>query len=217
MPEVSVIIPTCNRYKTLIENINNIRKQTYPSEIIVCDDSHISDCEANKELVDEVCGLADKYYYTALYDQNKNKLYGLGRARNKGVIESSCVYVCFLDDRISPEKDNMLESFLMTLKRLGGKKWVFGDKGAHKMSFVENCSAAKRQDLITSGMFCESINSYGFMTRELLSRYLRQGWEFVYVPEALAKPICTGSRRNDPERQKQIDYSRSILEKMKLV
>lgn len=213
----SVIIPTCNRYTTLIENIQNLRKQTILLEIIVCDDTHIEDLKANKELVNTIKSLANKYFYTALYDHERNKLYGLGRARNKGIIEAENDILIFLDDRITPDKPDMSQIFVEKLKKLGGKHWVFGDKGAQKESFVENCSATWRQDLITVGMFCEAVNSYGFMTRELYSRILRQGWKSVYVPEAVARPLRTGSRRNDAERDKQIKYSRSMLQKMKVV
>lgn len=216
-PAASVILPTCNRYATLIENIQNLRKQTVPVEIVVCDDTHIQDLKANRDKVDTIRSLADKYFYTALYDHENNKLYGLGRARNKGVIESENDILIFLDDRITPDKPNMVEVFVQKLRKLGNKYWIFGDKGAHKESFVENCSATWRQDLITAGMFCESVNSYGFMTRELYSRVLRQGWKSAYIPEALARPLQSGSRRNDEEREKQIQHSRSILKKMRVV
>jgi glycosyltransferase involved in cell wall biosynthesis len=216
---ISVVIPTCNRYKVVLENIKNIRQQNVSTEIIICDDSHIDDRKQNLETVQEITKLADKYVYTALYDHEGNKLYGLGRARNKGVIEANNEMLVFLDDRITPNASNMLQVFADKLEKSkkGGKIWFFGDKGAQKTSFVENCSATWRQDLITAGMFSESINAYGFMTRELFSRLARQGWQFVYVPEALATPLCTGSRRNNEERDKQIAYARSMLKKMNLV
>jgi len=215
--QASVIIPTCNRYPVLIENIENLRKQSYPIQIVICDDSHIEDVKKNGDNISKIKLLADKYSYTALYDHEGNKTYGLGHARNQGVIESDADVLVFLDDRITPENTNMIKIFVEKLKKLGHKQWIFGDKGAHKTCFVENCSCTWRQDLITGGMFCTAVSSYGFMTRELFSRLARQEWKFTYVPEALAKPLCTGTRRNNPDREKQIEYSRSILKKMKVV
>lgn len=217
MNQVTVIIPTCNRYSVLIKNIENIKTQDIPTQIIICDDSHISDMKANNEDVEKVKSLADKYFYTALYDHERNKLYGLGHARNKGIIEADYDILVFLDDRITPDSPKMISLFVENLKKLGQKNWVFGDKGAHKTSFVENCSATWRSDLINAGMFCEAVSSYGFMTRELFTRLARQGWKFTYVPEALAKPLQSGTRRNDVQRDKQIEYSRNILKKMKIV
>jgi len=215
--EITVIIPTCNRYPVVLENIKNIRKQSVTVEIIICDDSHIDDLKANRAIQEEIKVAANQYFYTALYEHELKKVYGLGHARNKGVIEANCDILVFLDDRITPNSPNMIELLVKKLKELGKKHWVFGDKGAHKTCFVENCSATWRQDLIIGGMFCESVCSYGFMTREIFSRLMRQGWKFVYVQEALAKPLCTGSRRNNENREKQIEYSRYLLKKMGVV
>jgi hypothetical protein len=215
--QVSVIIPTCNRYPVLLQNIENLRKQKTPIQIIVCDDTHINDLKNNREILAKIQSVSDKYFYTALYDHEGNKLYGLGHARNKGVIEADYDILVFLDDRITPDSVNMIDVFVNKLKDLKSKNWVFGDKGAHKTSFVENCSATWRLDLINAGMFCEAVCAYGFMTRELFTRLSRQGWKFQYIPEALAKPLCTGTRRESTSRDKQIEYSRSMLKKMKIV
>jgi glycosyltransferase involved in cell wall biosynthesis len=215
--KISVIIPTCNRYKTLLENIEILRDQKHYAEIIVCDDTHIDQVKENEKLLNLIKEKADKYCYSAVYDYSGKKLYGLGRARNYGVIESTGEALVFLDDRIAPANNNLINVFVNKLKQCGPKVWLFGEKGANKKSFVENCSCCRRKELITSGMFPETINSYGFMTREIYARHVRQGWKFIYVPDALAKPIRTGSRRNDPERQKQIDYSKDILKRMSLI
>ena len=55
------------------------------------------------------------------------------------------------------------------------------------------------------------------MTREVYARHLRQGWTFTYIPEAIARPLCTGSRRNDKKRTEQITYSKNILRQMKMI
>jgi glycosyltransferase involved in cell wall biosynthesis len=214
---VSVIIPTCNRYEVLLRNIHNIRRQTYPVEIIVCDDTDKKYLGENKNQIKQIKEQADKYFYTALYDHEGKKVYGLGRARNRGVIEASGEFIVFLDDRITPANNEMIHIFANKLQKHGSLHWLFGDKGAHKTSFVENCSAVRRKELIISGMFSETINSYGYMTREIFSRHKKQGFKFVFIKEALAKPICSGSRRNDTERARQITYSKNILRQMGLI
>jgi len=216
-PKVSVVIPTCNRHAVLLKNVQNIRKQNYAVEIVVCDDSHIEDYKKNRDVIKEISDTVDQYHYTALYDHEKNKVYGLGRARNRGVIECSGEIIVFLDDRITPANNKMISVFVHELGKNSSKCWVFGDKGAHKTAFVENCSAVRRKYVIDAGMFPETINSYGFMTREIYARCKRQGFKFIYVPTALAEPLCTGSRRSDPERARQITFSKNMLRKMKLI
>jgi glycosyltransferase involved in cell wall biosynthesis len=218
MANVSVILPTCNRYSVLLRNIENIRLQDHPVEICVSDDSHINDYKKNRKLVEEIREKADKYIYTATYDHEGKKLYGLGRARNFGLIESTGEFVIFLDDRITPAIPKMISKFVVRLMEAKRKKlWLFGNKGANKTSFVENCSAARKSEIIAAGMFPETINRYGFMTREVYSRFLRQGFKFIYLPDALAKPLCSGTRRNDPKRKADITYSKNVLRKMKLI
>jgi glycosyltransferase involved in cell wall biosynthesis len=115
MLKSTVIIPTCNRYKVVLENIKNIRQQNVSTEIIICDDSHINDRKQNLEIVQEIIKTADKCFYTALYDHEGNKLYGLGRARNKGTIEANGDILIFLDDRITPNAPNMIQIFIKTI------------------------------------------------------------------------------------------------------
>jgi glycosyltransferase involved in cell wall biosynthesis len=196
MANVSVIIPTCNRYEVLLRNVRNIRKQDHPVQILVSDDSHIDDYKRNKKLVGEIKKKVDVYNYTATYDHEGNKLYGLGRARNFGLIEAKGEFVVFFDDRITPAIPNLISIFVTKLINSQQKKlWLFGNKGANKTSFVENCSATRRHEVITGGMFPETINHYGFMTREVYSRFLHQGFKFVYMDHALAKPLCSGTRK----------------------
>ena len=217
LSKVSVVIPTCNRYSVLLRNVENIREQKHPVEIVVCDDSLIEDYKTNHDLIKKIKNVVDQYHYTALYDHEQNKIYGLGRARNRGVIEANGEIVVFLDDRITPANDKMVSVFVAKLNVSKNRSWLFGDKGAHKTSFVENCSAVRRREIIISGMFPETINSYGFMTREVYARHRKQGFEFTYIPTALAKPLCTGSRRSSPERQQKITLSRKKLRKMGLI
>jgi glycosyltransferase involved in cell wall biosynthesis len=93
--KVSVIIPTYNRFKYLLNCINSIRSQTYKNiEIIV-----INDCSTQEE------------YYT--YDWNKEgimiihmeknskQIFGYGCAgyvRNQGLLQAKGKYIAFCDD-----------------------------------------------------------------------------------------------------------------------
>jgi len=193
--KISVILPTSNRYDVALENVKNISQQNYPDfEIILCDDSDATYYKAGSEQFQK--NLAQikntKYVYCSRFNINNEKDYGLARARNFGLIEADGEYLVFLDDRITPAEENVLSIFYNKLK--GNKKtWFFGDKGAHKTSFVENFSAIKRSHIIDAGMFCERIDKYGGMSRELIGRFTRQGFNFEYVPEALAKQVCKSS------------------------
>jgi len=210
---ISVIIPTCDRYDVLQRNIEKIRQQDVKVEILVGDDSDVSYLKTNRDKMEEIRSSVDQYFYTAIYDHERNKLYGLGRARNTCVIYAHGQFLIFLDDRISPATPNMVSLFVDELKKNEDKIWYFGNKGGNKSSFVENCSAIRRDHLIVGGMFPETINKYGFMTRETHHRFARQGFEFKYLPEALAEPLCKGSSRTK-EREAEISGCREILGKM---
>ena len=92
MEKVSVIIPTYNRFKFVLNAINSIKSQTYNNiEIIV-----INDCSTEKE------------YYEYDWDvniihlpQNTKELFGYaspGYVRNKGIEQSTGKYIAFCDD-----------------------------------------------------------------------------------------------------------------------
>jgi glycosyltransferase involved in cell wall biosynthesis len=202
-PLVSVILPTFDRYEIAVQNVDNILKQDYDNfEIIVCDDSNLDYLKDNIKVRDVLIGRKIKYFYTALFDHEKNKTYGLAAARNTGVINANGEILVFLDDRITPDKPDMISIFVNKIEEAKGEKvWFFGDKGAHKTAFVENCSAIKRQHIIDAGMFCERITKYGGMTRELFCRFSRQGFKFVYVPEALATALTKSKDRERKEKE----------------
>jgi glycosyltransferase involved in cell wall biosynthesis len=211
---VSVILPTSNRYEVALENIKNILEQSYKMiEVIVCDDSDKDYFEKNSEsfrqkLDKNRC----KYVYCARFDANGKKDYGLARSRNFGVIESEGEYLVFLDDRITPAEPNAISIFVSSLKPSKEKIWVFGDKGANKTSFVENFSAIRRSHIVVAGMFCERVDQYGGMTREIISRYTNQGFKFKYVPEAKGKQVCKS--RGWDKKPEQISQMGKLLEKL---
>lgn len=211
---ISYIIPTCNRYEICLKNILNLKQQSYEKhEIIVCDDSekkyHASE---SKKFIEEIEKLKVKYIYCARFDSNGIKDYGLARARNFGVVESQGEFLVFLDDRITPDGKDSIVNLIKPLRSSHKKIWVFGDKGANKSSFVENFSAIRRNQMVSAGMFCERIDQYGGMTRELSTRYSSQGFLFQYVPEAKAKEVCRSGGWE--EKPKQISAMNILLDKL---
>ena len=211
---VSFIIPTCNRYEVCLQNIKNIKQQSYQKhEIIICDDSDKKYyLDNSKKFQNELENLNVKYKYCARFDSDGKKDYGLARARNFGVIESQGEFLVFLDDRITPNGADSILNLIKPLRASEKKLWVFGDKGANKSSFVENFSAIRRNQMVSAGMFCERIDQYGGMTRELSTRYSSQGFIFQYVPEAKAKEVCRSGGWD--EKPKQISAMNLLLDKL---
>lgn len=95
MEKVSVIIPTFNRFKFLLNTIKSIKEQTYLNiEIIVVNDKSIEkeyydyDWEGNKIKIIHL-------------DKNSKSIFGYacaGFVRNKGIEISSGKYIAFCDD-----------------------------------------------------------------------------------------------------------------------
>jgi hypothetical protein len=212
MERISVILPICNRYETAIENIKNIKNQENQDfEIIVCDDSHKDYIASNFFMLD--CVLNDiRYYQVSLYDINNEKTYGIARARNKGVVEATGEILVFLDERMTPKFPNFLDIFKNIAKE---KAWYYGNTGEFETLFVENCSCIRRQHLIDAGMFCEHINQWGGMTYEILHRFKSQGFKFIYVKEALAKPLRERSENEMKGKTKSaFEIKRILLDKI---
>lgn len=86
--EVSVIIPTYNRSRTIRAAVDSVLAQTGPRlEIIVVDDG------SSDETYDILRGYVEKGFITYLKQENK----GPASARNLGIKNSNGEFVCFLD------------------------------------------------------------------------------------------------------------------------
>jgi len=95
MDKVSVIIPTYNRFKYLLNTIKSVKEQTYPNiEIIVVNDKSIQkeyydyDWESNNIKIIHL-------------EKNTKEIFGYacaGFVRNKGIELSSGKYIAFCDD-----------------------------------------------------------------------------------------------------------------------
>jgi teichuronic acid biosynthesis glycosyltransferase TuaG len=92
-PLVSVIIPTYNRFKYLLNAIESVKNQTYKNiEIIIINDKSTQPEYYSYEF--EGCKIIH-------LEKNSKEIFGYacaGYVRNRGVRESKGVYLCFLDD-----------------------------------------------------------------------------------------------------------------------
>jgi glycosyltransferase involved in cell wall biosynthesis len=116
MEKVSIIIPTYNRFKFLLNAIQSVREQTYTNiEIIV-----INDCSTEKEYYEYDFGKDIKIIHL---DKNSKVILGnssAGHVRNFGINVATGDYIAFLDDddQWFPKK---LELQLMKMKETGCK------------------------------------------------------------------------------------------------
>ena len=99
MDKVSVIIPTYNRFKYLLNAIESVKKQTYPNiEIIV-----VNDCSTQEDYYtfDFKKEFGEEFYIIHL-PKNSRKTFGNvcggGNSRNIGMMIASGTYIAFLDD-----------------------------------------------------------------------------------------------------------------------
>lgn len=116
MYKVSVIIPTYNRFKYLLNSINSIRNQTYKNiEIIV-----VNDCSTQNEYYNYNFG--DDVIFITL-PVNSKQIFGYacaGYVRNKGIEISTGTYIAFLDDD-DIWLPNKLELQMNAMKKTGCK------------------------------------------------------------------------------------------------
>ncbi len=99
MDKVSVIIPTYNRFKYLLNAIRSVKAQTYKNiEIII-----VNDCSTQKEYYtfDFKEEFGDNLFIIHL-PKNSKEIYGFpspgGHQRNIGMMLANGIYVAFLDD-----------------------------------------------------------------------------------------------------------------------
>jgi len=94
---ITVVIPTYNRYSLLKRAIRSVYKQTLaPNEVIVIDDGSLDETSQIQQDFPQI-----KYFY-----QNNS---GVSSARNSGVAHASCEWIAFLDSDDEWENNKLLE------------------------------------------------------------------------------------------------------------
>ena len=122
--KISIIIPTYNRAKFLLEAVNSVFNQTVkPFEIIVIDDG------SNDNTKEVLENLDVKYIY------QKNR--GVSSARNRGVKEAKGDWICFLDSDDIWLEDKLKEQILFHqnsdfLISQTDEVWIRNDKRVNK-------------------------------------------------------------------------------------
>ncbi|MHA1225149.1 MAG: glycosyltransferase [Candidatus Hodarchaeales archaeon] len=188
-PLVSVIIPTYNRKKQVLEILEALDEQNYQNiEAIIADDNSVDGTES------AVKSMREKVRYPIKYLNTNRDGYNLAMARNMAVIEADGEAIVFCDSRLKPYEDAIYQ-FAKRVLRDKEKVWYFGNKGSGKRSFVENFSAVRRSYLIRAGMFNERITEWGGTTQEISTRFKSQGFKFRYLPFARAKEILSSKSK----------------------
>ena len=97
--DISVIIPTYNRYELLKRAIRSVYNQSYtPKEIIVVDDGS---CDNTSEI--------QKDFENIIYIYQQNR--GVSSARNTGIRHSGCSWIAFLDSDDEWDEDKLKKQY----------------------------------------------------------------------------------------------------------
>lgn len=210
---VSIIIPAYNSATYLAEAIDSALAQTHPNvEVVVVNDGS----------TDNTPAVLDEYSGRIVRIDQENA--GLSAARNRGILESSGEYLCFLDadDRLLPEMTGAVSSALIaspdcglaycgcqsideagsvyaesSLDRPSGNVFETLFRG----SFTEVCTVvARRSALAKSGLFDPALPQI-----EDHDMWMRVAYYYpvVFVPRHLAQYRKTAGSmsRNWPERK----------------
>ena len=95
--DISVVIPTYNRYELLKRALSSVYTQTYqPKEVIVVDDGS-TDNTSNIQ----------KNFPNIIYIYQENN--GVSSARNRGIKHSTCNWIAFLDSDDEWHKDKLFK------------------------------------------------------------------------------------------------------------
>lgn len=195
-PLVSVIIPTKDNPESFGESLVAALFQNYQKLEIVVADSGQQPIAKIVEAIREKMNIPIKYIY---FDSPG---YTLAEARNRAVIEAEGEYLVFCDDRLAMKDNAVTELARQTVNR----SWTWGTKDGVIKGFVENFSCIRRDDFVYNGMFNERLEWYGGMTQEIRTRYERNGFDFIHIPSAHAKPV-----RGSKNRRKRQDIINAKL------
>jgi glycosyltransferase involved in cell wall biosynthesis len=167
MERVSVIIPTFNRFKYLLNAIESVKKQTYTNiEIIV-----INDCSTQQEYYSYDFG---ENVIVIHLDKNSKSVFGYACAayvRNQGIAISSGDYIAFLDDD-DIWFPNKIEIQIKRMKETGCKmSCTEGLIGRGIYDETKNYTVCNRQQYFTA--YRERYRQFG-------SNALDRGFPFIW-------------------------------------
>lgn len=195
---LSIIIPTYNEQKTIIDvlkKINDNKPHVFKYEIIVIDDGSTDD---SRKLLE-----SHKHLYTKLLFNETNK--GKGFSVKKGLMESSGTHVIFQDAdfEYNPVEFKKFEKIFSDFDADGiiGSRFVYANYtrshnilnkiGNTILTFIFNilynttftdiysCYFAFKRDLLV----VESLKTNGFEQHaEILSKVIKKGNKFFEVP-----------------------------------
>lgn len=99
---VSIIMPSYNSEKYLLDSINSVKNQTYQNwELLIIDDCS----KDNSVLIIKEAMKQDKRI--KLFENKKNE--GVALTRNKGIMKSKGRFICFLDSDDLWNKDKLIK------------------------------------------------------------------------------------------------------------
>lgn len=190
-PRISVIIPTFNREKYILDAIQSVFNQTLkPTEIIVIDDGS----------TDNTKSLLTKFSDQIIYIKCKQNK-GPGAARNLGIKNANCEYFSFLDsdDTWNPKT---LAYLYQEFKKDSNLQMSFGQLQHHRWNVKSEefepdktasyapsmCTALIQQEaFLKIGLFKETIRN--FEDVEWLSRFMDSGLKIKMI-----KYVCLNYR-----------------------
>jgi len=184
---VSIIVPTFDRPKVLIQCLAQLVAQDYPNIEIIVADSGNKSSEKVVKTFKEKTDIPFKYIRFENHDE-----YTLAKARNLGIIEAEGDFIMFCDERMGVAL-NAVSNFINSYDAEG--IWLYGMKDDVTKGFVENFSFVRKSILVRYGMFNERIDCYGGMSQDVRTRYSRNGITFQLIPEVQAKSLAKSSNR----------------------
>lgn len=220
-PLFSIILTTSNNPGLLrlnLENLVQILAGTESNyEVIIADDSNLEKFTANTQqyeaLFDWLTQLDFPFHfiYSAMFDHEGKKDYGLASARNQGICNARGKVLLFLDHRVSPRNRESIDSLIKPHLYSSKKIWAYGAKLSKGLEyvpenypFVENYSSITKHAIVRAGMFCERVNEYGGMTLELTLRFAKQGFTFLYIKDSISTVLAASPDRAEKDAISQL-------------
>lgn len=168
MNNLSIVIPTYNNCNLLCRCIDSVLNQTYPYiEIIVVDDGSTDD---TKNIVKKYNKLSNfKYIY-----QNNS---GVSAARNRGIKESNCEYIMFLDSDDFYDKD-YCEKMINSIVNNNSDMCVSG------INYIKNNNFFV--DFYKTNKSFDKINIINFISDNICNYLLYPVWNKIYKVKLLS-------------------------------